>query len=181
VDPVVRGEWRGMSEEKRRMLARGVALSRRGALLARLGIVRFALWLLMSGSRRIPQFLARVSAGKGASVTDRLVGEVRKMPKEQWPAIAWHWSQARSFSAMAHNLENLPVSVRQLNENASLGDLPVIVLSVGKEIAEHLADAKLSTRGEVLPVPHSGHWIQLDAPDTVAAAIRRVVDEVRAR
>jgi pimeloyl-ACP methyl ester carboxylesterase len=174
VDPVVRGEWRNPTEDKRRMLARGVSLSRRGALLARLGIVRAALWLLMHGSKRIPQWLARVSAGSGASVTDRLVGEVRKMPKEHWPAIAWQWSRAQSFAAMASNLESLPASARQLDETATLGDLPLIVLSAGKGVPEHTADARLSSRGEARVVPDAGHWIQLDAPDAVVAAIRQV-------
>jgi pimeloyl-ACP methyl ester carboxylesterase len=181
VDPVVRGEWRDMPDEKCRMLARGVMLSRRGALLARLGIVRAALWLLLSGSKRVPQVMARVSAGSGASVADRLVGEVRKMPKEHWPAIAWHWSKARSFTAMADNLQNLPFSVTQLRERRPLGALPLIVLSAGKEVPEHGADARLSSRGQTMVVKDSGHWIQLDAPDVVASAIEQVVREVRAQ
>ena len=103
------------------------------------------------------------------------------MPKEHWPAIAWHWSRERSFSAMAGNLESLPASVRQLDSGRSLGDLPVVVLSAGKEVREHAADARLSSRGEALVVKDSGHWIQLDASNVVVAAIERVVREVRAR
>ena len=57
VDPVCRIEWREANEARRRMLARGVALSRRGERLARLGIVKLALHLLLSGSRRIPKLL----------------------------------------------------------------------------------------------------------------------------
>ena len=180
VDPVVRAEWRDMPEDKTRMLQRGVMLSRRGAWLARLGVVRAGLWMLTNGSRRIPQLLAGVSAGNGASVTNRLVGEVRKMPKELWPAIAAHWSEARSFETMAENLEQLPLSVRQVAESRGLGDLPVVVLSAGKSNAEHEADAHLSSRGENVVVGSSGHWIQLDAPDAVVDAIARVVAEVRA-
>jgi pimeloyl-ACP methyl ester carboxylesterase len=171
-DPVVRAEWHAMTPT----LRRGVALSRRGAMLARLGVVSVALKLLMSGSRSIPKMLARVSAGKGASVTERLTGEVRKMPPELWPAIAAHWSQARSFRAMADTLENLPVSVGQLDAEKLLGDLPVTVLSAAGAtelaLAEHRHDARLSTRGEHEVVPASGHWMQLDAPDAVVAAIR---------
>ena len=85
VDPVSRAEWREAGEQRKRMLARGVLLARRGELLARLGVVRLALNLLMSGSRTIPKLLARVSAGRGASVTERLTGEVRKMPRELGP------------------------------------------------------------------------------------------------
>jgi pimeloyl-ACP methyl ester carboxylesterase len=176
VDPVCRAEWREASEPRKRMLARGVLLSRRGELLARMGVVRFALKLLMSGSRTIPKLLARASAGRGAGVTERLTGEVRKMPPELWPAVAAHWSEARCFHAMADSLENLPVSVAQIDETRSLGDLPVVVLSAASANAqameEHEHDARLSTRGEHRVAPGSGHWMQLDAPDAVADAIR---------
>jgi len=179
VDPVSRTEWREASEPRKRMLARGVMLSRRGALLARLGVVRIALSLLMSGSRTIPKLLARVSAGRGAGVTERLTGEVRKMPPELWPAVAAHWSEARCFHAMADSLENLPISVMQIDESRSLGDLPIVVLSAANTsavaIAEHEHDARLSIRGEHRIVPGSGHWMQLDAPNAVVDAIRRIM------
>jgi pimeloyl-ACP methyl ester carboxylesterase len=179
VDPVCRAEWREASEPRKRMLARGVLLSRRGELLARLGVVGVALKLLMSGSRTIPKLLARVSAGQGAGVTERLTGEVRKMPPELWPAVAAHWSEARCFRTMADSLESLPVSVTQIDEGRSLGDLPVVVLSAastkGQATEEHEHDAVLSTRGEHLVVPDSGHWMQLDAPDAVVEAIRQVM------
>jgi pimeloyl-ACP methyl ester carboxylesterase len=174
VDPVVRAEWRDADAARRRMLARGVALSRRGAVLARIGVVGFALRRLTGGSRVIPKLLARVSAGRGAGVTERLTGEVRKMPRDLWPMVAAHWSEARSFRAMADTLESLPVSVRQIDESRSLGDLPVVVLSA-KETPEHQHDARLSRRGDYLVVPDSGHWMQLDAPDAVVSAIRRVI------
>jgi len=181
VDPVCRTEWREAGEPRKRMLARGVLLSRRGELLAKLGVVRLALKLLMSGSRTIPKFLARVSAGQGASVTERLTGEVRKMPPELWPAVAAHWSEARCFHTMANSLENLAVSVAQIDEDRSLGDLPVVALSAASTNAqameEHEHDAGLSTRGEHTVVPGSGHWMQLDAPDAVVDAVRRLIAE----
>jgi pimeloyl-ACP methyl ester carboxylesterase len=178
VDPVVRSDWRNPSEQRRRMLARGVTLSRRGAFLARIGVVRFALHLLTRGSQTLPRLLARASAGSGASVTDRLVGEVRKMPRELWPAIAAHWSRERSFRAMADNLENLPRSVAQLDESAGMGDLPLIVLSAAKPLTEHEHDASLSTKGRHIVVPGSGHWMQLDAPDAVVEAVIDIVAQV---
>jgi pimeloyl-ACP methyl ester carboxylesterase len=175
VDPVRRAEWRNPTESKSQTLARGVKLSLRGAFLARLGVVRFALRLLTGGAQTIPRLLAKVTAGKGAQVTDRLAGEVRKMPQEHWPTIAEHWSLPRSFETMARNLENLPKSVSQLDETRSLGDLPITILSAAKPIPEHEADAALSTRGENLVIPHSGHWIQLDAPEAVIEAVKRMI------
>ncbi len=182
VDPVSRSEWRDPDEPRKRMLARGVALSRRGAALAQWGVVGFALKLLLSGSRTIPKLLAKASSGQGASVTERLTGEVRKMPRELWPAIAAHWSEARCFRAMADSLEHLPESAGQLDENRKLCDLPLTVLSAATSLPialeEHERDARLSTCGEHRIIPGAGHWLQLDAPDAVVNAIRRVFDLV---
>jgi pimeloyl-ACP methyl ester carboxylesterase len=179
VEPVCRSEWRDPGEQRKRMLARGVMLSKRGELLARLGVVRLALNLLLSGSRTIPKVLARVSAGRGAGVTERLTGEVRKMPRELWPAVAAHWSEARCFRAMADALENLPVSVTQIDETRPLGNLPMVVLSaagaIEQTMSEHEHDARLSQRGEHRIVPGSGHWMQLDAPGAVAEEIRSLI------
>src|SRR6185437_13614471 len=49
VDPVIRAEWHHPTDHNRSRLARGVALSRRGAFLARIGVVRAALKLLLRG------------------------------------------------------------------------------------------------------------------------------------
>lgn len=181
VDPVVRAEWREPTDQRRRLLARGVALSRRGAFLARIGVVRFALGLLTGGSARIPGLIARAFAGKASGVANRLVGEVRKIPRELWPAIAANWSEERAFRIMAEYLENLPLSVAQLDKKRGLNDLPIVVLSSANAstdaLAEHKHDAGLSTLGEHRVVPGAGHWINLDAPDAIAAAVKRVCNQ----
>jgi len=179
VDPVVRDEWREPTAQRRAMLGRGVMLSRRGATLARIGVVRFALTRLTSGSQRVPGLLGKIFAGRGAGTANRLVGEVRKIPREHWPAVAAHWSEERAFRTMADYLENLPLSVSQLDEHRNLGDLPVIILSSGNSspegLAEHDRDVRLSTRGEHVVVPDTGHWINLDAPAVIAGAVRRIL------
>ena len=80
---------------------------------------------------------------------------------------------------MANALENLLVSIAQIDERRVLGDLPIIVLSAASSsaqaIREHEHDAGLSTRGEHRVVSGSGHWMQLDAPDAVVEAVRRLV------
>jgi len=178
VDPISRTEWTRASPHRKKMLARGVALSRRGAFLARIGLIRPVLRLLLAGSHVIPKLASRAFAGEGASVTERLPGEVRKLPREVWPAMAAHWSEARCFEAMAQALEKIPVSVRQVQEGRSLGDLSVVVISAGStdEIVkrEHENEARLSTRGEHIVLPGAGHWIQLDDPEAVIEAVRRV-------
>ena len=184
VDPVARAEWRQPTDQRRRMLARGVALSRRGAFLARIGIVRLALNLLLSGSQKVPAFLAKAFAGSASGITNRLTGEIRKIPREHWPVIAANWSEERAFRTMANYLENLPLSASQLDEQSDLGDLPITVLSAAtasaETKAEHEHDAGLSTRGEHQIVPGTGHWINLDAPQVIAGAIQRIFSALSA-
>jgi pimeloyl-ACP methyl ester carboxylesterase len=179
VDPVVRTQWRAPTVERSRMLARGVALSRRGAWLARIGVVRYALGRLMGGTTRAPGLLARAFAGRAAGVTNRLVGEVRKIPRELWPVIAANWSEERAFVTMADYLANLPLSCGQLDETQGLADLPLSILSSASASAdalnEHAHDAHLSSRGEHVVVPGTGHWINLDAPEAIANAVRRAM------
>ncbi len=179
VDPVVRAEWRRPSDQRRRMLARGVALARRGAFLARIGVVRFALEMLMRGSQRLPGLLVRAFAGKGAGTANRLVGEIRKIPHELWPLIAANWSEERAFRTMADYLENLPLSAGQIDEQRGLGNLPIFVLSSANAtpaaLDEHKHDSRLSTNGRHVVVPGTGHWINLDAPDAIAATVQKVI------
>src|SRR5262249_2895635 len=97
VDPVPAEEWANPAEHRERMLRRGIGLARRGALLSRLGLVRFALNLLTGGSRALPKFIARASSGSGAGFTERLVGQVQKLPRECWPMVQAHWCDPKSF------------------------------------------------------------------------------------
>ncbi len=179
VDPLTASEWRPLTAAGNKMLARGVRLSRRGALLARLGVVRFTLALLTKGSRRVPKIFSRISSGNGAPLTERLVGEIQKLPPEVWPHIRAHWCQPKSFHSMADHLENLPVNAAECAADCDLGDLPLIVLSAAdspaSRIAEHKRIAGYSGCGRWMMAEGSGHWIQLDRPDLVVSAIREVI------
>lgn len=179
VDPLTASEWHPLTPAAARMLARGVRLSRRGAMLARLGVVRFTLALLTKGSRRVPRVFARISSGNGAPLTERLVGEIQKLPPEVWPHIRAHWCQPKSFHGMADYLANLPANAASCTSECDLGDLPLVVLSAAdspaSRVAEHKRIARSSRRGRWEMAQDSGHWIQLDRPDLVVAAIREVI------
>lgn len=183
VDPALMGEWAQPTTHRLHMLHNGVSLSRRGALLSRIGVVRFALAMLTGGSRWLPKIVNRATSGRGASVTQRLVGEVRKLPPEFWPAIQSHWSRPECFESMAQHLEALPGVARAAAAAGPLGDLPLIVISgahCGAEaLEEHRNLARHSSRGTHIVADAGGHWVLLDAPDTVTRAVRDVVDQVR--
>lgn len=183
VDALTACEWSPVSAQDARSLARGVRLARRGALLARIGVVRFALSLLSQGSRRVPKWMARASSGKGATLAERLVGEIRKLPPEIWPVVQAHWCTHRSFKAMAHHLESLPGIASECSIGCDLGDLPLIVLSASDaspaRMAAHRHIVKQSRKGRLIVAENSGHWIQLDQPELVVSAVRDVIAKAR--
>jgi len=177
LDPLEPFEWSPLSDVRGRMLGRGVRLSRRGAALARWGVVRLGLDLLLLGSRRLPTMLAVAASGKGSEVTKRLAGEIQKLPPEVWPRVKAHWCLPRSFSTMAEYLERLPEYCREPLEEEPLRRIPVHVLSAGTTpplVAEaHRRWAELSRGGVHRVVAGSGHWVQLDAPGAASEAIQR--------
>jgi pimeloyl-ACP methyl ester carboxylesterase len=178
VDPLSPGEWLNISPARARMLRLGVKLARRGALLARLGVVRLSLALLLTGGRRIPKWIAKLSSGRSESVISRLVGEVSKMPPETWPMVQAHWCQPQSFRGLAGYLESLPASAAEANAFAEPCNIPVIVLSAASSTPEQLKErdalARRSPHGQHIIAAKSGHWIQLDEPELVVQAIREM-------
>jgi pimeloyl-ACP methyl ester carboxylesterase len=177
VDPVGLEEWASPTDVHRRMLARGIFLSRCGGVLARLGVVRLALDLLAGGARKGPQMIARASSGRsGAAFTERMVGEIRKLPREIWPMIQAHWCDSKCFDTMDRYLKALPA-----NAAAVVGarvNAPVIVLSAGNASAAQRADHERvarECRGRMEVVEGCGHWVQLDRPEVVVAAVAEIL------
>ncbi len=181
VDPLSPREWLDVSPANARMLRLGIRLSGRGALLARIGVVRAALALLMAGGRSIPKAVAKASSGRGESVISRLVGEVRKMPPETWPMVRSHWCAPKSFLGMAAYLEGLPASAAEAAVLRVPETIPIIVLSAANSTPEQLEEreewARRSARGKHILTRESGHWIQLDEPELVVEAIREAIRE----
>lgn len=176
VDPLEPAEWHPLQSGQAFKLRKGVQLSRRGAWLAELGVVRAALSLLLSGSRRLPQFISKAASGRGSVVPDRIVGQLRRLPPQWWPVIAAHWCQARSFRTMAEYLERLPANCAVPLDPSPLRHLPLTVISAENNPAPvleaHIRTASLSSRGRHTTAKGCGHWIHLENPQIV-------IDEVR--
>lgn len=76
----------------------------------------------------------------------------------------------------------------QLQAAPSLGDRPLIVLAAGQNMSNSMLPtwpeaqsrlAALSTKGHLIVVKGSGHYIQLDQPAVVIDAVRQVVLQAR--
>jgi pimeloyl-ACP methyl ester carboxylesterase len=172
VDPALTTEWADPTPRRVTMLGRGVSLSRRGAWLARIGFVRFALAALVLGARPLAKLFARASGGGATPVTERLVGEVRKLPPELWPVVQSHWCRADCFHSMAEHLATLPAVAA---DAARLGppNVPTIVISGSHLTPEQIEEHR--SLGEHIVAEGSGHWVHLDRPDVIAEAVRKLL------
>jgi pimeloyl-ACP methyl ester carboxylesterase len=179
VDPIYATEWAEPSPELQRRLRGGIALSHLGRALAAVGFVRLALKLLTGGAPGAARRIAGAFGSEAAGLLRRLVGEVQKLPADTWPAVQALWSQPKCFAAMARHLAMLPASARELADQTDLGDMPLVVLTGGRQSAACQAEqrrlAALSSRGRQVVVPESGHWVQLDNADLVIHAIHDVI------
>ncbi|MFL6352231.1 MAG: alpha/beta fold hydrolase [Bryobacteraceae bacterium] len=183
VDPVSLEHWANCGASQQRRLRLGARLSRRGAWLARLGIVRAALTALAAGGKRFPKSIARISAGKGTEVILRVAGEMRKLPPELWPTLRAHWSRPKCFRAMAAYVEALPEIARTAILMPIPPDIPFIILSASSatiaELQERDSWVQQSRWGRHIRIEESGHWLQLERPDAVVAAIHELVSLAR--
>lgn len=182
VDPLDPAEWNPLTEEQQRIIRRGIQLSRRGAWAARIGVVRFFLSLLLAGNRLLPRMAAKAWSGRASEVTDRIAGQVRKMPADTWPLVAAHWRHPKSFEGMARHFDSLPESIQEMMKADQVA-VPVTLLS-GK-LNQHPVDPKdhaqrISPHTRLIVAEQSGHWIQLDEPHLVVKAIREVIENATA-
>lgn len=180
VDPVSIESWSRCSEADRRRLQYGAKLARRGALLARVGVVRLALAVTAARGGRVTAGIARASAGRATPFLARLVGEVRKLPSEVMPIVRAHWSSPKGFLAMADHLEALPACAETAKQFVMPPHIPFIVLSAAtatkEELQERDAWVIASGHGEHRVIEEAGHWLQVDRPDVVASAVKRLIE-----
>jgi pimeloyl-ACP methyl ester carboxylesterase len=172
VDPLSPFEWCPLTEPKAALLARGIKLSRRGKLLARVGVVRLCVRMLSRGHRFVPRLAARVTSGNGSEVLGRLAEEIRKLPREVWPIVASHWCKSKCFDAMMGQLKCLPRSAAEVASVEIPGDLRVVRIIAANSPRSSMESSSNTT---TIVARKSGHWVQLDEPAVVVEAIRAMV------
>jgi pimeloyl-ACP methyl ester carboxylesterase len=183
VDPPT--DWLTTTRQRTRMLRGAVYLSRIGALLAHLGVVRACLALLTGGAPGAPRRFVKVFGPTAARTLERLVGEVRKLPADVHPLVQMLWCQPKCFHAMADHLAVLAREADAMAASAPPREIPVTVISSGdqppEQIAAHRRMAECSDRGRHVTATRSGHWILFDEPDLIVDAIRDAVESSRVR
>jgi pimeloyl-ACP methyl ester carboxylesterase len=134
--------------------------------------------------RGISKRIGRTAAGKGAAALERLVGEVQKLPREVWPAIQSHWSEPKSFLAMAAYLECLPECASEVLGMSVPHDIPMVILSAGNAVRQELEEReeliKDRPNARHIVLEGAGHWLQLERPGEVVSAVRGLARADRA-
>jgi pimeloyl-ACP methyl ester carboxylesterase len=183
VDPPT--EWLTLTPQRARMLWGGRHLSRIGAVLAHVGVVRACLALLSGGAPAAPRGFVRIFGPTAARTLERLVGEVRKLPPEVHPTIQSLWCQPKCFYAMADHLRVLEREGVSLSAFIPPREIPVVVISSGNQppdqIAAHRMLAERSADGRHVIAARSAHWVQFDEPALVVTLIRELVERVNSR
>lgn len=180
VDPIHPSEWLDMTPVQERRRRFGIRLCRRGARLARVGIARAYLTLVIAGRLGVAQPTFHFLSSGAWQVGNRIVESLSKLPHELQPVVLSHWSRPSFFLSTGSHMEHLPESARQVAEAPLPQDLPLTVLSAGDALPHRRQAnqqlAATSARGRHLVVENASHFIQFDQPNTVVEAIRLVIE-----
>jgi pimeloyl-ACP methyl ester carboxylesterase len=181
VDPAT--EWLTATRYRARLLWGGRQLSRVGALLAHIGVVRACLALLTGGAPGAPRRFVRIFGPTAARTLERLVGEVRKLPAEVHPIVQAHWCDPKCFHAMEAHLAALDRDRESIAAVAPLCEVPLVVISSGAQppelLAVHRTLANASSAGRHVVAARSAHWVQFDEPDLVVDAVMELIESTR--
>jgi pimeloyl-ACP methyl ester carboxylesterase len=181
VDPAV--EWLSMTPERRRLLRGARQLSRLGAVLTHLGVVRACLALLSGGAPGAPRGFVRVFGPTAAGTLERLVGEVRKLPPDVHPVVQALWCQPKCFHAIVSHLAALEHDRESISSTPAPREIPLVVISSGNQpgewLAAHRALAGGSIHGRHVVAARSAHWVQFDQPELVVQVVRELVESAR--
>lgn len=184
VDPAHPEDWLEPPDSERARLAKGVRLCRHGAVAARLGVASLVAALVSAGALNAARGLtALVSRGGLRRQDEEILAPVSKLPHDVRPMLKWMWTQPRFFEALGSQIESVCASAREVPLDLDYGDLPLVTISATTTSELRRAHqerlARRSTRGRHVVATDSGHWIPLDEPKTLVAAIRDVVGMVR--
>jgi len=184
VDPAHPEEWRDPSPADRERLQRGVTLCRRGVFAAKSGIATLVARLASAGALDLARGIAAVVSRRTLHRQDEeILAPVTKLPMEVRAVLRWMWTEPRYFEALGSQIAHVCASATELDLRPDYGDLPLITISASEISRERqiLQDAlaRRSTRGRHIAAERSGHWIPLDEPATIVAAIHDAVMAVR--
>jgi pimeloyl-ACP methyl ester carboxylesterase len=133
------------------------------------------------GGTPLPAFLARIGLVR---LLAGPLGSVENLPNGDKQAYTAFAVAPRSVQTFVDEFKGMSEGGAQAKAVTSLGSLPLIVLSRGKDqeakhTAAQAALLDLSTNSQQFFADQSGHPIMIEQPDAVVAAIVKMVEMVR--
>jgi len=181
IDAVTPAEWDPPSEQDARNSRIGAKVCRRAAVLAQMGVIRLIVALLNSPLRNVAAHLVRlISRGTPSNSGTVSSPWFFALPPEERTMAAIFWVQPKFASTIASQLENLPVSAKQVGAYDKFSDKKVVFLTAGSASMRrrdaHAAIAARLPLGEQILIGESNHWIMQNKPELVIHAIRQILD-----
>jgi pimeloyl-ACP methyl ester carboxylesterase len=133
------------------------------------------------GGTSLPMLMARIGL---ARLLAGPLGSIQDLPEGDKQAYTAYSVTSRGAQALADELIGMSEGGAQARAVTTLGALPLILLSRGKDMdAESAASQarylQLSTNSEHLIADQSGHRIMIEQPEAAVAAIVKMVEQVR--
>ena len=180
IDAVVPAEWDPPTEQDARNSRIGAQVCRRAAVLARIGVIRLVAALLDSPLKKIAGHLVRlISRGTPSNAGTVSSPWFFALPREERAMAPIFWIQPKFALTIASQLENLPLSAKQVEEHQQFCAKKVIFLTAGSSSVRrrngHAAIAARLPDGEHIRVDESNHWIMQNRPEVVIRAIESVL------
>jgi pimeloyl-ACP methyl ester carboxylesterase len=187
VDPAHPEEWVEPREHERRQIDRGRRLCRHGMTAARFGIARAVVALIDAGALTPARALTRVVSRGGFTRADEdILAPLWKLPEDTRRPLRRFWTEPKFFEALGSQIASICASAVEARDVGvdSMRDLPVVVIAAGNASERrrelHSALASHSRFGRLIVARESGHWVPLDEPQVVVAAVADLVAAVRA-
>ncbi|HKN21825.1 MAG TPA: alpha/beta hydrolase [Terracidiphilus sp.] len=176
VDPMRCEEWPPLNPSRQSHLDLGRRLIRYALPVVRCGLARLLVTSLFGRPGNLSDQIAGAAGANHRHVLGRIRTEVRKMPRQVWPAVAAHWSRPSFYEGLRSHIDSIPATVREMHTAEPIRGIPVTVLTPGNAAPltqnqlDHIGDSVRQTIA-----PKSEHWIHLDEPDLVINAIRAMI------
>jgi pimeloyl-ACP methyl ester carboxylesterase len=182
VDPAHPEDWLSPAAKEQLKIDRGLMMCRIGAAASRIGLSRALLSVPHLGVAGMVHAAVRLMNGGRIPREDAgILAPVWKLPPDARRQLARFWSRTSFFDTLASQLEWMRESAAEALDAsaAGFGDLPLVTISQTDPGAyrrrQQEALALLSTRGEHLVAANSGHWIPIEEPAIVVAALELVL------
>ncbi len=172
VDPMRTEGWLPSNVGGQHIMKGGRNLMWRALIPTWLGLTRIAVRSLVKPTRFRLELMKRLLGKNGGRAAGRMTRELCKMPAGVHGEIVAQWSLPGFYAGSAAHIRGIPASVREMQSMRQVEGIPATILrpTGGPLTADEFAHCVGLCVHNVV-VDGSGHWMHLDKPDAVVAAV----------